>query len=72
MECQTTDDSCCIVVWEPTRKRNSHATGQGMIVQSSQITEPLYMWTDPDLKSGSDAHDLMSTLKKKKGGAKGE
>ena len=38
--------------------------------QSFQLAEPL--WTDPDLKSGISARELISTSKKKKKSAGGE
>ena len=38
---------------------SSHATRQGSVGQSSQLTEPL--WTNPGLKSGICVHKLIST-----------
>ena len=46
------------------QETSSHvAARQGTLGQSSQLIEPL--WTDPDLKSGVSACELISTLKKK-------
>ena len=41
-----------------------HTEYQGMLVQLSQLSEPL--WTDPDPQSGFSACELISTLKKKR------
>ena len=41
------------------QETNSHATHQGTIGQSSQLAEPT--WTDPGLKSGIGARELIST-----------
>ena len=51
------------------QETSSHATRQG--TQPPQLAEPL--WTDPGLKSGISARELISTQKKKKkkGGAGG-
>ena len=43
------------------QETSSHATRQGTL---SQLAESL--WTDPDLKSGISARELISTQKKKK------
>ena len=42
---------------------SSHATCQGTSGQSSPLTEPL--WTDPGLKRGISASELISTSKNK-------
>ena len=50
-----------VVTYQET---SSYTTRQGTQPQSSQLAEPL--WTDPNLKTGINVRELISTLKKKR------